>query len=130
MLGCQQQQGSGQGHHCFFLDVYSMQLLALAFLVKEMSDEAVVQLVRAKPFAARIRDNSGRLPLHWACAKGKSWKGEIQPIVQAFPGALDKRDAVEGLFPFMLAAAGECSYGTIYKLLRSRPAHCHVVVKR
>jgi ankyrin repeat protein len=52
---------------------------------------------------ARRRSN-GRLPLHIALARGKSWK-EVRPLVSADPSSLMMEDPQTGLVPFQLIAS-------------------------
>ncbi|KAG7348508.1 ankyrin repeat domain protein [Nitzschia inconspicua] len=52
---------------------------------------------------ARRRSN-GRLPLHIALARGKSWK-EVRPLVMADPSSLMSEDPQTGLLPFQLIAS-------------------------
>jgi hypothetical protein len=52
---------------------------------------------------ARRRSN-GRLPLHIALARGKSWK-EVRPLIVADPSSLMSEDPQTGLVPFQLIAS-------------------------
>ena len=74
--------------------------------------------------AARERDPHGRLPLHLAIMRGKTWDDGVKALVEAFPEALTIPDNQTNLHPFMLAASvgrgrGDCT--TIYALLRAAP---------
>jgi len=73
---------------------------------KFFSSSVIELLLQANPKSASSRDNQGRLPLHIACASGnKIWlKGGIKSLLYAEPSALNIKDDLTGLFPFMLAA--------------------------
>lgn len=81
-------------------------------------------LLGAAPTLAKIKDPSGRLPLHAAIASGKGYQQGVQGLIEAYPEAMEIPDPKTNLYPFMLAAtAGEGSknVSTIYELMRLGP---------
>lgn len=81
-------------------------------------------LLDAAPEAAKIRDPTGRLPLHSAIGHGKAYDQGVQGLIEAYPQALEVPDTETQLYPFMLAGtAGKskknCS--TIFELMRMSP---------
>lgn len=74
---------------------------------------------------ARMKDKRGRLPLFSAVEKGLRWFKEIDQILEAYMPALEERDVVTGLDPFMLAAVGlNSDVEAVYHLLLENPAAC------
>jgi ankyrin repeat protein len=68
-----------------------------------------------------VADSNGRYPLHNAIEAGLSWENGIQIIVEHVgeAGIIGNTDPVTGLFPFMLAAAGDAhDLSSVYELLR------------
>jgi len=75
---------------------------------------------------ASIQDKkSQRFILHSAAANGLEWYKGLQYIADANVVAEECKDEVTGLYPFMLAAAGENSdLCSIFELLRRNPWIC------
>jgi len=71
-------------------------------------------------------DRRRRLPLHCAADANLRWIDGTREIVEANYLALGDVDAVTGLYPFMLAAVGECSdYCTVFRMLQCHPGLIH-----
>ena len=76
---------------------------------------------------ARMRDDSGRLPIHSATANMLSWSNGLEDITEANFSALTIPDPVTNLYPFMLAAHGDAALSvpadlnSVYTLLRLNP---------
>lgn len=71
---------------------------------------------------ACIKDKDSRYALHTAADNGLSWNNGLSYIVDANETILDCKDPVTGLYPFMLAAAGDRSnLDSIFELLHRTP---------
>lgn len=73
--------------------------LAAASPVDEQDPELIRRLVELYPNGASTPDHKGRYPLHLACGTGKSWKGGLEILMEAYPEAIAPADA-NGLLPF------------------------------
>ena len=67
-------------------------------------DCVVEALLSAHPEAARIEDDRGMLPLHWAAAFGKVGHAVVRKLVEAFPEGLTRATA-DGDIPLHLAVS-------------------------
>ena len=88
--------------------------------------DIIKMLIRSNQNTAIMADSRGRLPLHLAVESGLTVKSGVRLIAQAAPAALQTRDVVTGMYPFMLAAIPSYRWDntcieTIYSLLRSAP---------
>ncbi len=88
-------------------------------------------MLAVNPSAANVKDSEGNLPLHLSLKSGKTWSTGINELVKAAPFAIGAMDEESSMFPFMLAAEGKNSDGTldpgqklstIYELLRRGPS--------
>jgi hypothetical protein len=71
--------------------------------------------------AARVWDDSGSLPLHKAICAGQSWSS-LSLLIRAAPETLCRRDGVNKLYPFQLAACSPAAQlNELYQLLVSSP---------
>lgn len=68
---------------------------------------------------AKIKDNRGMLPLHFAAERGMTLEQGFKDILNAYPEAISKD--VDGFFPFMYAASANASLNMVYQLLRECP---------
>mmetsp|Transcript_23742 Transcript_23742/g.35646 ORF Transcript_23742/g.35646 Transcript_23742/m.35646 type:complete len:406 (-) Transcript_23742:592-1809(-) len=79
-------------------------------------------LLESHPQSASIPDKAGRLPLHLAIVRGRSWHSGVELLFRAAPDVISKRDVETGLYPFQLALASKKSdLTTAYRLLRASP---------
>lgn len=81
-------------------------------------------LLEVYPEAASAPDHAtGRLPLHLAIVRGRSWNNGVKLLFQTAPDVIGQRDSKTGLYPFQLASAleAECDLTTAYQLLRASP---------
>ena len=56
------------------------------------------------PDATRVADKSGRLPLHIAIETGLSWLNGTKDILEQNYDALEAKDPVTGMYPFMTSS--------------------------
>ena len=71
------------------------------------------------------RDRRGRFCLHLALKHQMTWNTGVKVIFQANSKAIEQKDIIQKLYPFMLAAVGEkADLDTIYELLRAAPTLC------
>ena len=104
--------------------------------IQEISPARLV--LESFPGACSVTDGFNRLPLHVAIDASKQrhdleatfenieatpcHNDDIDLLLQVYPNALERRDGVTKLYPFMQAAAGPgASVNTIYDLLRRNP---------
>lgn len=107
-------------------------------------ESPVVDLLRHFPQGARVVDGRYQLPLHIAIDASKQttttstssslatlkhnnhhqfYERVIDKLVRAYPEALERRDGISLLYPYLQAAAGPgASVNTIYCLLRESPS--------
>lgn len=84
-------------------------------------------LATSFPIAASVSGQYGDLPLHLALKNGRrKWGEGLSSLVQAFPFALERRDAETRFFPFQLASIYPVgsdleSLTTIFNLLLACP---------
>ena len=72
--------------------------------------------------AAGKLDMLGRLPLHHAVVSRRQYDNAIKAIIKAAPQALEIKDGITHLYPFMMAAVGKDSdIDLIYRLLAEAP---------
>ena len=74
-------------------------------------------------------DREGNLPLHVLIGSGCNYSNKrMKMLIDIEPKALETRDGVRGLYPFMSAASCEtkCDLDTVYELLRQTP---HLVAR-
>jgi len=89
---------------------------------RKILKKIITKLLQLYPRAARIRDTTGRLPLHLAAEAGRHWDSGMSALVEAAPKAVNTRDIRTNFYPFMLAAtAKNCDVDSIYGLLRANP---------
>ena len=114
-------------NQCQDRDRHGRSVLHLALLNKK-AKENIVRLLLKPPFGhpamVRMLDHKGNLPLHALIGSGCNYSdNRMKMIIDVEPKALETRDGVLGLYPFMLAASSErnCDLGTVYELLRQTP---------
>jgi hypothetical protein len=104
-------------------DSFSMTLLGVDASEGNSSPSAHIQMVfKAYPNLAMLRDECGRLPLHWASSSGDAsydTYDTVSFILKKNPAAASARDPISGLFPFMLAAS--VSNEAAFELLLASP---------
>jgi ankyrin repeat protein len=100
-------------------------------LIEYQGNELIKDVLAVNPSAANVKDSEGNLPLHLSLKSGKTWSTGINELVKAAPFAIGAMDEESSMFPFMLAAEGKNSDGTldpgqklstIYELLRRGPS--------
>lgn len=65
--------------------------------------KSVIQiLLEANPRAAFIKDNFGRIPLHYAFESGVASSADVVLLLNAYPGGMRVQDPITKLYPFML----------------------------
>ena len=119
-------------NQCQDRDRHGRSVLHLALLNKK-ANENIVRMLLKPPFGhpgmVRVLDHMGNLPLHVLIDSECSYSdNRMKMIMDVEPKALETRDGVHGLYPFMLAASCEtnCDLGTVYGLLRQTP---HLVAR-
>ena len=80
-----------------------------------------ITLLQEYPSAAYQKDNSGRLPLHYAIPSGLSYPEEISKVLRIHPSSIGTPDPSTGLVPFMAAGAHGQSVDMIFQLLQCSP---------
>jgi hypothetical protein len=98
----------------------------------------VCQLLDASPESSRMENVSGQLPLHMILHHRRNHQflahDELQQarhqivekLVAMYPEAVDRRDPISELYPFMMAAKDPyLSIDTVFCLLRHSPSRCH-----
>jgi hypothetical protein len=86
-------------------------------------------LLHRYPNAVRITDANRQLPLHICISSVTSAYSsstralqDLQIMLNHFPSSLERRDGIDKVYPFMLAAKGDCSsLDVIYFLLLKNP---------
>ena len=68
---------------------------------------------------AKLTDNHGMLPLHFAAERGMTVEQGFNDILHAYPEGVS--EDVDGFFPFMYAASANASLNLVHKLLRECP---------
>ena len=119
-------------NQCQDRDRHGRSVLHLALLNKK-ANENIVRMVLKPPFGhpgmVRVLDHMDNLPLHVLIGSGCSYSdNRMKMIIDIEPKALETRDGVHGLYPFMLAASCEtnCDLNTVYEMLRQTP---HLVAR-
>lgn len=94
---------------------------------KHHTPSVIEIILSANPIAASIPNPIGRFPLALALETGKYFE-EVSPLIKAYPQALEIKDVITDLYPFMTAAAAvspetdsNSSLNTVYELLRLQP---------
>jgi hypothetical protein len=59
-------------------------------------------LLEANPRSAHVKDNSGRIPLHYAIESGVASAADLFLLWNAYPGGMRVQDPITKLYPFML----------------------------
>lgn len=78
------------------------------FFLKSQHQKSLVEiLLERNPNCARVADDQGRLPLHYALDSGCMVEKDILALVRLYPDSLRKEDPKTGLLPFMLVAANQ-----------------------
>lgn len=119
-------------NQCQDRDRHGRSVLILALLNKKANENIVRMLLKPPlgcPGMVRMLDYKDNLPLHVLIGGGCSYSNNrTKMIIDIEPKALETRDGVHGLYPFMLAASCEtnCDLGTAYELLRQSP---HLVAR-
>ena len=119
-------------NQCQDRDRHGRSVLHLALLNKK-ANENIVRMLLKPPFGhpgmVRMLDRKGNLPLHILIGSGCGYSdNRMKMIIDIEPKALETRNGVYGLYPFMLAASCEtnCDLDTVYELLRQTP---HLVAR-
>lgn len=87
----------------------------------------VLDILADYPGASRATDTAGQLPLHIAIDHQQHHADPddletIEALLQAHPGAVERRDGVTKLVPCLQAAVGpRARLNTVYRLLRFQP---------
>jgi len=87
----------------------------------------IEMILELSPQAAAYLDNDMQLPLHQAIQSEKKHRKlpsdrDVKRIAESYPEALEVKDPISRLYPFMQAATGSgASIETIYFLLRESP---------
>jgi len=80
-------------------------------------------LLEASTQAARIRDSSGRLPVHLALKTGKRWNQGVKELIRCYPEGLHVPGPSTKLVPFQLAAWGtKTDLNTLFECVREHPS--------
>jgi len=78
------------------------------FFLKSQHQKSLVEiLLERNPNCARVADDQGRLPLHYALDSGCLVEKDILALVRLYPDSLRIEDPKTGLLPFMLVAANQ-----------------------
>lgn len=86
----------------------------------ETERSVIVQLVRSFPQAASQADETGYLPLHYACQNGTDWNDDLETLVNAARGAAQVSS--RGNLPLHLAASNpRATSGFLQKLIQLHP---------
>jgi hypothetical protein len=73
--------------------------------LRKTSHRSLVSLLLDKfPDSVAVKDNLGRLPLHYALENVCMQEHDLLSMVELHPASLKVQDPVSGLYPFMLAA--------------------------
>jgi hypothetical protein len=94
-------------------------------LVKEdrERDAPIAICLKYFPDGARYLDAEGSLPLHCAVRTGKGWIEGVKQLISVEPMALQSRDGVYGMYPFMLAAMEDNNtLDMVFRLLQANPS--------
>ena len=84
-------------------------------------ESKIETILQGFPDAARFRDCYNSLPLHRAITSGQSWNA-LSSLIRAAPETLSRRDGVNKLYPFQLAACSPSArIDDVYQLLLSAP---------
>ena len=75
------------------------------YLRKNGVKSIVEILLKAFPESATMKDNHGRLALHYALESGILHQKSLLALVRLYPEALRVQDPISGLFPFMIVAS-------------------------
>jgi len=76
-----------------------------SFLKRKHQRSIVGLLLEENPSGARVADDQGRLPLHYALHSGCLAEKDLLALVKLYPESLRMKDPQTGLLPFMLVAA-------------------------
>jgi len=87
---------------------------------REGDAKSISLLLQKCVASASMRNDEGRIPLHFAVESKASWKNTLYPLVQAVPDSLGWKDPTTHLYPFMLAASVD-DVGNTFQLLRAAP---------
>eukprot|EP00568_Trieres_chinensis_P016230 CAMPEP_0183320048 /NCGR_PEP_ID=MMETSP0160_2-20130417/65243_1 /TAXON_ID=2839 ORGANISM="Odontella Sinensis, Strain Grunow 1884" /NCGR_SAMPLE_ID=MMETSP0160_2 /ASSEMBLY_ACC=CAM_ASM_000250 /LENGTH=487 /DNA_ID=CAMNT_0025486657 /DNA_START=1 /DNA_END=1464 /DNA_ORIENTATION=+ len=117
------QTHSGQ---CVQQDSLGQTPLSIAASKKKNSENIIVKLLdpkcRGDVSAAGMMDKQQQLPLHRAIASGRGFHDAMRALIDAAPRALETRDGVTQLYPFMMAAVGaDADVDLVYTLLKETP---------
>jgi ankyrin repeat protein len=94
-------------------------------LVKEdrERDAPIAICLKYFPDGARYLDAEGSLPLHCAVRTGKGWIEGVKQLISVEPMALQSKDGVYGMYPFMLAAMEDNNtLDMVFRLLQANPS--------
>ena len=113
-------------HQCMEYDELGRSALCVAAARKETPARIIAMLLDPKNggnlSAAGKIDKFGRLPLHYAIASGRPYDNATKAIIKAAPQALQTRDSITHLYPFMMAAVGKHSdINWVYNFLTEVP---------
>jgi hypothetical protein len=74
------------------------------YLCERYRRSLVHLLLERYPEGACVKDNHGRLPLHYALENGCLYEQDLIRLVHLYPDAMRAQDPVSSLYPFMLVA--------------------------
>jgi hypothetical protein len=113
----------------------------------------IFQLLGKSSDQCRVKSREGRLPLHYALdhsirstgsrsttssnTTSSTWNALqssrhaiVEKLIDLYPGSVDQKDPVTGLYPFMMASMDRTlPLNTVFCLLRRSPSCCPAVVK-
>jgi hypothetical protein len=113
----------------------------------------IFQLLGKSSEQCRAKSREGRLPLHYALdhsvssidsrstppsnttsatrnALQSSRHAIVEKLVDLYPGSVDQKDPITGLYPFMMASMDKTlPLNTVFCLLRRSPSRCPAAVK-
>lgn len=87
---------------------------------REGNEQSISILLRKCAASASLKNNEGKIPLHFAAESNVSWDKTLYPLIQAVPDSLCWKDPTTELYPFMLAAQANDADST-FQLLRAAP---------
>ena len=110
---------------CMEFNELGQSTLCIAAMRKETPTSIIKMLLEQENggnIAACKMDNFGRLPLHYAVASGRLYDDAMRAIIKAAPQALEIRDGITHLYPFMMAGLEKhCDIDLIYRLVTEAP---------
>ncbi len=91
-------------------------------IVHNIHPDLIKRIISEMPWSTRVRDKSGRLPIHVAAERGLTWGNGLEDIFKGYADAIEILDSRQHtkLYPFAIAAIGKNNdLDTVYSMLRS-----------